>query len=150
MSDRFSTEARQAVIYAQNAAENMKHPYIGSEHILLGLLQLEGGAAIAASQSLNVELAQVQSEIIKLVGSPDYKPDDNRNFTPLAKQVLEKALREVLVLGDSTIDTHHLLLALSTETQGMASHILESMGITTEKLRNALEEASLKEQAGPD
>ena len=133
MFERFTDSARQVVIAAQAEARSLKHAYIGTEHILLGLLH-EGGVAAAALAALGVDLAATRAQVIEVVGQGSEVPSRQLPFTPMAKKTLEQALREALGLGHSYIGTEHLLLGLSRIPDGVAARILADHEVTTNEL----------------
>lgn len=149
MFERFSSSARQVVVYAQEEARAMRHPYIGSEHLLLGLLREEDGKAYEALDSLGVSVERVRSEVMRLVGSGPEEPKSNIPFTPRAKKVLETSLREALGLAHNYIGTEHLLLGLARERDGVATHVFEALNVDSEQIRSAVMEL-LQPQAGSE
>jgi Clp amino terminal domain, pathogenicity island component len=133
--ERFTEAARSVVVLAQDEARTLKHNYIGTEHILLGLLREEAGLAARALESLGVTLERTRAEVLKLVGSDEEVTPGQIPFTPRAKKVLELALREALSLGHNYIGTEHILLGLLGETEGVAARILVDFGADAEKVR---------------
>ncbi|HEX5191729.1 MAG TPA: Clp protease N-terminal domain-containing protein [Solirubrobacteraceae bacterium] len=136
MFERFTERARQVVVLAQEEARTLKHNYIGTEHILLGLLREEEGLAARVLESLDVTVVRVHAEILKVVGSGEQVESGQIPFTPRAKKVLELALREALSLGHNDIGTEHILLGLVRENEGVATRILVDLGAGSEKIRN--------------
>ena len=112
MFERFTERARQVVVLAQDEARALKHNYIGTEHILLGLLREEEGLAARVLESLDITVEEVRAQIARIVGQGDEVTTGQIPFTPRAKKVLELALREALSLGHNYIGTEHILLAL--------------------------------------
>src|ERR1700736_5336016 len=110
MFERFTEEARQVVVLAQEESRTLRHNYIGTEHILLGLLRVEDELASPALASLCVTVEEVRSQVVQIVGSGDEVTSGQIPFTPRAKKVLELALREALSLGHNFIGPEHILL----------------------------------------
>ena len=138
MFERFTEEARQVVVLAQEEARGLTHNYIGTEHILLGLLRLNEGIAAQALESLGVALERVREHVIEIVGASEEVTQGQIPFTPRAKKVLELALREALSLGHNYIGPEHILLGLARENEGVASRILLSFDADAEKIRVAV------------
>jgi ATP-dependent Clp protease ATP-binding subunit ClpC len=126
--ERFSEEARQVIVLAQDEARLLRHNYIGTEHILLGLLREEQGLAARSLNSLDITLEEVRAQVGRIVGQGDEVASGQIPFTPRSKKVLELALREALSLGHNYIGTEHLLLALAREGDGVAARILLDFG----------------------
>jgi ATP-dependent Clp protease ATP-binding subunit ClpC len=124
MFERFTERARQAVVYAQDEARALKHNYIGTEHLLLGLLREEEGLAARVLESLGVSLEEVRPQVARIVGQGDDVTTGQIPFTPRSKKVLELALDEAVGLGHNYIGTEHILLGLVRENQGIAARIL--------------------------
>ena len=136
MFERFSEEARQVVVLAQEAARDLRHNYIGTEHILLGLLREPTSPAGRVLEALGVTLEQVRIDVVRIVGSSPEPSAAQIPFTPRAKKVLELALREALSLGHNYIGPEHILLGLTRENEGVASRILLDLGADAERIRN--------------
>src|SRR5580698_4565006 len=136
MFERFTERARQVVVLAQEEARTLKHNYIGTEHILLGLLREEEGLAARVLESLDVTVERVRAQVVRIVGSGDEVTEGQIPFTPRAKKVLELALRDALSLGDDHIDTEHILLGLVRENEGVGMRILLDFDADSEKIRN--------------
>jgi ATP-dependent Clp protease ATP-binding subunit ClpC len=137
--ERFTERARQVVVLAQDEARELKHNYIGTEHILLGLLREEEGLAARVLAQLGVELDWVRGQVGRIVGIGDEEATSGQiPFTPRAKKVLELALQECLRLGHNYIGTEHILLGLARENSGVAPRILLDLGIDAERLRNEI------------
>jgi hypothetical protein len=134
--ERFTEGARQVVVLAQDEARALRHNYIGTEHLLLGLLAEEQGMAARVLDSLDVSPEEVRAEVTRIVGNGDVAPTGQIPFTPRAKLVLELSLREALAASHDYIGTEHMLLALATENDGVASRILLDHGIHGERIRN--------------
>jgi ATP-dependent Clp protease ATP-binding subunit ClpA len=130
MFERFTDRARRVVVLAQAEARLLQHDYIGTEHILLGLIQEGDGVAAQALDALGVELETVRSEIVATIGEGSTVPTGHIPFTPRAKKVLELSLREALQLGHDYIGTEHLLLGLLREGEGVAAQVLQKLGVT--------------------
>ena len=126
MFERFTERARQVVVLAQDEARALKHNYIGTEHILLGLLREEEGLAARVLESLDITVEEVRAQVARIVGQGDEVTTGQIPFTPRAKKVLELALREALSLGHNYIGTEHVLLGLARENGGVATRILQS------------------------
>jgi ATP-dependent Clp protease ATP-binding subunit ClpC len=136
--ERFTERARQVVVLAQDEARALKHNYIGTEHILLGLLREEEGLAAPVLESLGVTVEEVRAQVARLVGQGEEVTTGQIPFTPRAKKVLELGLREALSLGHNYIGTEHLLLALIRENEGVAARILLDFDADAEKTRNEI------------
>jgi len=134
--ERFTERARQVVVLAQEEARALKHNYIGTEHILLGLLREEEGLAARVLESLDITLERVRAQVVRIVGSGEEVTSGQVPFTPRAKKVLEIALREALSLGHNYIGTEHILLGLARENEGVAARILLDFDADSEKIRN--------------
>src|SRR5438105_3264996 len=138
MFERFTERARQVVVLAQEEARTLKHNYIGTEHILLGLLREEEGLAARVLEGLEITVEEVRAQVIRIVGSGDEVTTGQIPFTPRAKKVLELALREALSLGHNYIGTEHILLGLVRENEGVAARILLDFDADAEKIRNEI------------
>ncbi|HLI32801.1 MAG TPA: AAA family ATPase [Solirubrobacteraceae bacterium] len=136
MFERFTERARQVVVLAQEEARTLKHNYIGTEHILLGLLREEEGLAARVLESLDITVERVRAQVVRIVGSGEEVTSGQIPFTPRAKKVLELALREALSLGHNYIGTEHILLGLVRENEGVAARILVDFDADSEKIRN--------------
>jgi ATP-dependent Clp protease ATP-binding subunit ClpC len=134
--ERFTERARQVVVLAQEEARTLKHNYIGTEHILLGLLREEEGLAARVLESLDITTERVRSQVVRIVGSGEEVTSGQIPFTPRAKKVLELALREALSLGHNYIGTEHILLGLVRENEGVAARILLDFDADSDKIRN--------------
>ena len=119
MFERFTERARQVVVLAQEEARILKHNYIGTEHILLGLLREKEGLAARVLESLDITVERVRAQVVRIVGSGEEVTSGQIPFTPRAKKVLELALREALSLGHNYIGTEHILLGLVRENEGV-------------------------------
>jgi ATP-dependent Clp protease ATP-binding subunit ClpC len=123
--ERFSERARQVVVFAQDEARALNHNYIGTEHLLLGLLREEEGIAARVLEGLDITVEEVRAQVVRVVGRGDEAPSGQMvPFTPRAKKALELSLREALSLGHNYIGTEHILLALVRMDDGVAARIL--------------------------
>ena len=136
MFERFTERARQVVVLAQEEARALKHNYIGTEHILLGLLREHEGLAASVLNGLDITVERVRGQVVRAVGSGEEVTAGQIPFTPRAKKVLELALREALSLGHNYIGTEHILLGLLRENEGVAARILLDFDADSEKIRN--------------
>jgi ATP-dependent Clp protease ATP-binding subunit ClpC len=134
--ERFTERARQVVVLAQEEARLLRHNYIGTEHILLGLLREEEGVAAEVLESLDITAERVRYEVVRIVGRGEEVVEHQNPFTPRAKKVLELALREGLSLGHNYIGTEHILLGLARENEGVAARILLDFNADAETIRN--------------
>jgi hypothetical protein len=134
--ERFTERARQAVVLAQEEARTLRHNYIGTEHILLGLVREEEGLAARVLEHFVITLEGARGQVVRIVGSADEVTSGQIPFTPRAKKVLELALREALSIGHDFIGTEHILLGLVRENEGVASRILLDFDADAEKIRN--------------
>ena len=135
MFERFTERARQVVVLAQDEARALKHNYIGTEHLLLGLLREEEGLAARVLESLDITVEEVRAQVARIVGQGDEVTTGQIPFTPRAKKVLELALREALSLGHNYIGTEHILLGLVQEGQGVAARIMLDFGADADRVR---------------
>jgi ATP-dependent Clp protease ATP-binding subunit ClpC len=135
MFQRFTERARRVVIFGQEEARGLRHNYIGTEHLLLGVLREEEGVGARVLASLGVTLDAVRAEVVSNVGQGDAAAVETIPFTPRAKRVLELSLREALSLGHDYIGTEHLLLGLVREEEGVAAKILLHLDADAETVR---------------
>jgi ATP-dependent Clp protease ATP-binding subunit ClpC len=135
MFEKFSDRARRVVVLSQEEARLLNHNYIGTEHILLGLVHEDEGVAARALRSLNVRLDAVRGEVEEIIGQGGSPPSDHIPFTPRAKKVLELSLREAIQLGHNYIGTEHILLGLVREGEGVACEVLVKLGADLPKVR---------------
>ena len=135
MFERFTEYARRVVVLAQEEAGVLEHGWIGTEHLLLGLLREEAGLAARVLGSLDITVERVRAQVVQAVGAGEQAGSGQIPFTPPAKKVLELALREALTLGHNYIGTEHILLGLVREDEGMAARILRDFGASPEKIR---------------
>src|SRR4051795_13696342 len=136
MFERFTERARQVVVLAQEEARTLKHNYIGTEHILLGLLREEEGLAARVLESLDITVERVRAQVVRIVGSGEEVTSGQIPFKPRAKKVLELALCAALSLGHNYIGTEHILLGLVRENEGVAARILLDFDADSDKIRN--------------
>jgi ATP-dependent Clp protease ATP-binding subunit ClpC len=138
MFERFTERARRVVVLAQEESRLLSHNYIGSEHLLLGLLAEQEGVAARALESLNVTLTAAREQVEEIIGPGQQTPHGHIPFTPRAKKILELALREALTMGSEVINTEHLLLGLIDEGDGVGAQILQRLGATAQAVREAV------------
>ena len=136
MFERFTDRARRVIVLAQEEARNLKHNYLGTEHILLGLIREGEGVAAKALEALGITLEDVRDQVIDIIGEGQEPPSGHIPFTPRAKKVIEYAMREGLQLGHSYIGTEHLLLGLTREPDGVAAQVLIKLGADLPRVRN--------------
>ena len=135
MFERFTDRARRAVELAQEEARRLNHNYIGTEHILLGLIREGEGVAARALESLGISLEAVRQQVEKIIGRGQQAPSGHIPFTPRAKKVLELSLRESLQLGHNYIGSEHILLGLLREGDGVAAQVLVRLGADLNRAR---------------
>ncbi|MEY4458650.1 MAG: hypothetical protein RIS25_1243 [Actinomycetota bacterium] len=138
MFERFTDRARRVVVLAQEEAKLLNHNYIGTEHILLGLIREGDGIAAKALESLDISLEGVREQVQEIIGQGQQQPTGHIPFTPRAKKVLELSLREALQLGHNYIGTEHILLGLIREGEGVAAQVLVKLGAELGKVRQAV------------
>jgi ATP-dependent Clp protease ATP-binding subunit ClpC len=138
MFERFTDRARRVVVLAQEEARMLNHNYIGTEHILLGLIHEGEGVAAKALESLNISLEAVRSQVEEIIGQGQAAPTGHIPFTPRAKKVLELSLREALQLGHNYIGTEHILLGLIREGEGVAAQVLQKLGADLNRVRQTV------------
>jgi ATP-dependent Clp protease ATP-binding subunit ClpC len=136
--ERFTDRARRAVVLAQEEARLLNHNYIGTEHILLGLLRGEEGVAAIALKTLGVSLEATRLRVEEIIGEGREMPPGHIPFTPRAKKVLELSLREALQLGHNYIGTEHILLGLIREDEGVAAQVLKELGADLDRVRQTI------------
>ena len=137
MFERFTDRARRVIVLAQEEARTLQHNYIGTEHLLLGLIREGEGVAAKALASKGVELDATRKQVEEMIGKGNAAPNGHIPFTPHAKQVLEFSLREALQLGHSYIGTEHILLGLIREGEGVGTQVLIKMDVDLGELRSA-------------
>ena len=135
MFERFTDRARRVVVLAQEEARMLNHNYIGTEHILLGLIHEGEGVAAKALESMTISLEAVRSQVEEIIGQGQQAPSGHIPFTPRAKKVLELSLREALQLGHNYIGTEHILLGLIREGEGVAAQVLIKLGADLARVR---------------
>jgi ATP-dependent Clp protease ATP-binding subunit ClpC len=135
MFERFTDRARRVVVLAQEEAKMLNHNYIGTEHILLGLIHEGEGVAAKALESLDISLEAVREQVQEIIGQGQQAPTGHIPFTPRAKKVLELSLREALQLGHNYIGTEHILLGLIREGEGVAAQVLVKLGADLNRVR---------------
>src|SRR5687767_4466833 len=135
MFERFTDRARRVVVLAQEEARMLNHNYIGTEHILLGLIHEGEGVAAKALESLGISLEAVRQQVEEIIGQGQSAPTGHIPFTPRAKKVLELSLREALQLGHNYIGTEHILLGLIREGEGVAAQVLQKLGADLSRVR---------------
>src|ERR1700710_1764113 len=153
MFERFTDRARRVVVLAQEEARMLSHNYIGTEHILLGLIHEGDGIAAKALESLGVSLEAVRAQVEEIIGQGQQAPSGHIPFTPRAKKVLELSLREALQLGHNYIGTEHILLGLIREGEGVAAQVRVKVGADLSRVRQQVIQllsgyAGTKESAG--
>ncbi len=133
--ERYTDRARRVVVLAQEEARMLNHNYIGTEHILLGLIHEGEGVAAKALESLGISLEAVRQQVEEIIGQGQQAPSGHIPFTPRAKKVLELSLREALQLGHNYIGTEHILLGLIREGEGVAAQVLVKLGADLNRVR---------------
>ncbi len=136
MFERFTDRARRVVVLAQEEARLLNHNYIGTEHVLLGLIHEGEGVAAKALEELGISLEAVRREVEEIIGEGASSPSGHIPFTPRAKKVLELSLREALQLGHNYIGTEHILLGLIREGEGVAAQVLVRLGADLNRVRH--------------
>ena len=136
MFERFTDRARRVVVLAQDEARTLNHDYIGTEHLLLGLIQEGEGVGAKALAKMQISLEDVRSRVEEAVGQGQQAPSGHIPFTPRAKKTLELSLRESLQLGHDYIGTEHILLGLLREGDGVAAQVLVRMGADLNRVRH--------------
>jgi ATP-dependent Clp protease ATP-binding subunit ClpC len=135
MFERFTDRARRVVVLAQEEARMLSHGYVGTEHILLGLIREGDGYAARALESLGISLDTVRQQVEEIIGRGQQAPPGHIPFTPRAKKVLELSLRESLQLGHNYIGTEHILLGMLREGDGVAAQVLVRLGADLNRVR---------------
>jgi ATP-dependent Clp protease ATP-binding subunit ClpC len=135
MFERFTEQARQVVVLAQEEARVLRHNYIGAEHLLLGLLREADGVAARVLGTLGVSLEEARGAVTRIVGEGDNESQGQIPLTPRAKKVLELALREALSLGHNYIGTEHILLGLIRESEGVEARIMSDLEVDADCVR---------------
>ena len=135
MFKRFTDRARRVVVLAQEEARRLNHNYLGTEHLLLGLLRESGGVAARALESLGISLDAVRQQVEEIIGLGQQAPSGHIPFTKRAKKALELSLRESLQLNHNYIGTEHILLGLLHEGDGVAAQVLMKLGADLNQVR---------------
>jgi len=138
--ERFTDRARRVVVFAQEEARMLDHNYIGTEHLLLGLIQEGEGVAARALDAMGISLEDARRDVEEIIGKGQDVPIGHIPFTPRAKKVLELALREALQLGHNYIGTEHILLGLVREGEGVAAQVLQKRGADLARVRETVVE----------
>ena len=138
MFERFTDRARRVVVLAQEEARMLNHNYVGTEHILLGLIHEGEGVAAKALESLGIGLGAVRQRVEEIIGQGKQAPSGHIPFTPRTKKVLELSLREALQLGHNYIGTEHILLGLIHEGEGVAAQVLVQLGADLDSVRRTV------------
>ncbi len=146
---RFSPRAREVIIAAQQEARALHHHYIGTEHILLGLLRDRDGLAGRALHVLGISLAAAREQVLDIIGQGKQEPAGHIPFTPRSKRVLELAVREAAQLGHLYVGTEHILLGLIREGDGVGWHVLTRLGATAPRVRNQVQDLMTQDQQRP-
>ena len=135
MFERFTDRARRVVVLAQEEARLLRHGYIGTEHVLLGLVAEKEGLGAQALRAAGADLDQLRQSVRDIIGQGSGELPSHLPFTPRAKKVLELSLREAIGLGHKHIGTEHIVLGLLAEGEGVANHVLAAHGITDDAVR---------------
>jgi ATP-dependent Clp protease ATP-binding subunit ClpC len=138
MFERFTDKARRVVVLAQEEARLLNHNYIGTEHVLLGLVREGEGLAAKALTTMGIGLDAVRGQVEEVIGRGQAAPAGHIPFTPRAKKVLELSLREALQLGHNYIGTEHILLGLLREGEGVAAQVLQKLGAELNRARQVV------------
>ena len=138
MFERFTDRARRVVVLAQDEARGLKHNYIGTEHLLLGLISEGEGVAAKALETMGIKGEAVRASVIEIIGEGEKPVEGHIPFTPRAKRVFELSLREALQLGHNYIGTEHLLLGLLKEGEGVAAQVLTKQGADLAQVRQTV------------
>jgi hypothetical protein len=138
--ERFTERARAVLVLAEEEARSLDHGFVGTEHLLLGLIREGDGAAARALESLGISLQVVREKVEDMIGPSGTGSSGKPPFTPRAKQVLELSLREALQLGRNYIGTEHILLGLVREGEGVAAQVLQSLGADLERVQESVTE----------
>ena len=138
MFDRFTDRARRVIVLAQDEARMLNHNYIGTEHLLLGLIHEGEGVAAKALESMGISLEAVREQVEEIIGQGQQAPTGHIPFTPRAKKVLEYSMREALQINHPYIGTEHILLGLIREGEGVAAQVLIKLGADLNRVRNTV------------
>jgi ATP-dependent Clp protease ATP-binding subunit ClpC len=152
MFEKFTDRARRVIVLAQEEARMLDHNYIGTEHLLLGLIHEGHGVAAKALESLGISLEDVRQNVEEIIGRGQEAPSGHIPFTPRAKKVLELSLREGLQLGHNYIGTEHILLGLIREGEGVAAQVLVKLGADLNRVRQQVIQllGAYAGEAGPE
>ena len=135
MFERFSERARRVMVLAQEEARSLQHDYIGTEHVLIAILEEGDGVAAKVLANLNISAAATRATVLEIVGRGEKSPSGHIPFTPRSKRVLEYSLREAMQLGHNYIGTEHLLLGIIRDGEGVAAQALVKLGADLPKVR---------------
>jgi ATP-dependent Clp protease ATP-binding subunit ClpC len=149
MFERFTKRARHVVVLSQEEARRLHHNYIGTEHVLLGLLRDREGGAGRALHVLGISPETVREQILDIIGEGKQEPAGHIPFTPRTKKVLELAVREAVHLGQLYVGTEHILLGLVREGDGVGWHVLSRLGVTVPKVRDQILELVSQDRRTP-
>src|SRR6185312_14880091 len=138
MFERFTDRAREVIVLAQDETRTLKHNYIGTEHLLLGLLRDEDGLAARVLDNLDITIEEVRGQVARIVGFGEEAATGEIPFTPGSKKALELALREALSLKQNYVGTEHILLGLVRETEGVGAQILLAFDADAERIRDEI------------
>jgi ATP-dependent Clp protease ATP-binding subunit ClpC len=147
MFEKFTDRARRVVVRAQEEARALNHSYMGTEHILLGLVGEGEGLAAKALESLGVSMETVRQRVEEIIGRGEHTPPGRIPFTPRAKRVLELSLSEATQLGHHYVGTEHLLLGLLREGDGVAAQVLTGLGADVDRVRERVVQLLAQYQA---
>jgi ATP-dependent Clp protease ATP-binding subunit ClpC len=134
--ERFTERARQVVVLAQEEARALRHNYIGTEHLLLGILRVNEGLGARVLESLGIRVDEVRAQVTRIIGHGDEVTTGQIPFTPRAKKVLELSLREALALRHNYIGTEHILLGVVRENEGVGARVLDDFGADADTVRD--------------
>ncbi|HET6754918.1 MAG TPA: Clp protease N-terminal domain-containing protein [Jiangellaceae bacterium] len=150
MFERFTERARRVVVLAQEEARALSHNYIGTEHILLGLIHENEGVAAKSLESIGISLDVVRTQVEEIIGEGRITPSGQIPFTPRAKKVLELSLRESMQLGHNYIGTEHILLGLIREGEGLGAQVLVKLGADLNRVRQQVIEMLSRHQGSEE
>ncbi|TDU84541.1 ClpA/ClpB-like protein [Kribbella voronezhensis] len=147
MFEKFTERARRVMVLAQEEARNLQHNYIGTEHVLLAILEEGGGTAAKVLANLNISTAAARAVVLEIVGRGEKAPAGHIPFTPRSKRVLEYSLREAVQLGHQNIGTEHILLGIVQDGEGVAAQTLVKLGVDLSKVRQLIRHRQHSEAA---
>jgi ATP-dependent Clp protease ATP-binding subunit ClpC len=150
MFERFTERARRVVVLAQEEARALSHNYIGTEHILLGLIHENEGVAAKSLESIGISLDVVRTQVEEIIGEGRITPSGQIPFTPRAKKVLELSMRESIQLGHNYIGTEHILLGLIREGEGLGAQVLVKLGADLNRVRQQVIEMLSRHQGSEE